>query len=158
MADDTVSSIIKKLAEKSWRLAAAESCTAGLVADLMASVPGASKVFWGSYVTYSIESKTSMLGVDPDLISRHGAVSEACARAMSSGACQKSGVQCGVSVTGLAGPDGDGSGLPVGTVWIAVTISGSGTSAREYRYTGSRNTIRRAAAEDALRELYNRIR
>jgi PncC family amidohydrolase len=136
-------------------LAVAESCTAGLVADSIACVPGASNVFWGSFVTYRIEAKVAMLGIDPALLDRYGAVSEETARAMAEGALEKSGADISASVTGLAGPDGDDRGTPIGTVWIAAAIRENDGTCRVrtecFRYQGGRAAVREAAALDVLR-------
>jgi PncC family amidohydrolase len=152
-----VAELIETLAASSRTLAAAESCTAGLVADLIARVPGASRVFWGSFVTYSVDAKIQLLGVDADSIRCHGAVSRETAIAMAEGALEKSGADAVVSVTGLAGPDGDGSGQPIGTVWIGIARRGLPGEAVSHRYTGDRNAIRNAAAAGAIAELLKRI-
>jgi PncC family amidohydrolase len=152
MGDPAVS-LIEILSAASLSLAAAESCTAGLVADLLARVPGASRVFWGSFVTYSIDAKIKLLGIGPDLIRRYGAVSRETACAMAEGALEKSGADMAVSVTGLAGPDGDGSGQSVGTVWIGFIRRGAPVEAVCRHYDGDRNTIRKNAAGDALEEI-----
>lgn len=131
------------------RIAVAESCTAGLVASLLGEVPGASRVLWGSLVTYTPEAKIALLGLDRELLERCGEVSQETALAMATGARGKSGAALAVSVTGLAGPEGDSSGLPVGTVWIGIS-SVIGEEAREYHFTGKRNQIRLAAAREAL--------
>jgi PncC family amidohydrolase len=145
--------------------ALAESCTAGLAAAEIASVPGASKVFWGGFVTYSIEAKTAMLGIDRTLIEGYGAVSSETACAMACGALQKSGVDITAAVTGLAGPDGDDRGTPVGTVWIAVAArkrtetaenaenAAPITQAWLCHYDGGREAIRQAAAAGTLGRL-----
>jgi PncC family amidohydrolase len=148
--------LIAALASASQTLAAAESCTAGLVADRLARVPGASRVFWGSFVVYMADAKTRLLGVDPGLIRRHGAVSRETALAMASGALEKSGAHIAVSVTGLAGPDGDGSGQPVGTVWIGIARRGLPSDAVVRRFAGDRNALRAAAALGAIEELLKR--
>jgi PncC family amidohydrolase len=149
--------LIETLAAASLTMAAAESCTAGLVADLVAQVPGASRVFWGSFVTYSVDAKIRLLGVDAGTIHRHGAVSRETALAMAEGALEKSGTDAAVSVTGLAGPDGDGSGQSVGTVWIGIARRGLPAEAVCAVLTGDRNAIRRAAAAGAIAELLKRI-
>jgi PncC family amidohydrolase len=155
---DPAALLIDALAAASHTLAVAESCTAGLVADRLARVPGASRVFWGSFVTYMAEAKERLLGVDPELIRRHGAVSRETALAMASGALEKSGAHSAVSVTGLAGPDGDGSGQPVGTVWIGIARRGLPPEAVACRFAGDRNAIRSAAAAEAIAELLKRAR
>jgi PncC family amidohydrolase len=93
-----------------------------------------------------------MLGIDGALIRQYGAVSRETAYAMAAGALERSGAGIAVAVTGLAGPGGDGSGLPVGTVFIAALKRGGEVRVRELHYTGSRNEIRLSAALDALRE------
>ncbi|WP_010263175.1 CinA family protein [Treponema primitia] len=157
MAESPAETLIETLAAASLTLAAAESCTAGLVADLIARVPGASRVFWGSFVTYSVDAKIKLLGVDADTIRRYGAVSRETAAAMAEGALEKSGAGAAVSVTGLAGPDGDGSGQRVGTVWIGTARRGFPVEAVVYHYTGDRSAIRNAAAADAIAELLKKL-
>jgi PncC family amidohydrolase len=155
---DPAALLLETLAAASQTLAAAESCTAGLVADRLARIPGASRVFWGSFVTYAADAKERLLGVDPALIRRHGAVSRETALAMASGALEKSGAHIAVSVTGLAGPDGDGSGQPVGTVWIGIARRGLPPEAVACRFAGDRNAVRSAAAGEAIAELLKRVR
>jgi PncC family amidohydrolase len=156
-APDPAAVLLEALAAASWTLAAAESCTAGLVADRLARIPGASRVFWGSFVAYAADAKERLLGVDPALIRRHGAVSRETALAMASGALERSGAHIAVSVTGLAGPDGDGSGQPVGTVWIGIARRGLPPEAVACRFAGDRNAVRSAAAGRAITELLKRV-
>ncbi|MDR1178636.1 MAG: nicotinamide-nucleotide amidohydrolase family protein [Spirochaetaceae bacterium] len=152
MADQAA--LVALFRAQSLHLALAESCTGGLIAAGLAAIPGASEVLWGSFVTYTAGAKVTMLGIEPDFIARHGAVSEETALAMARGAKEKSGAEYGLSVTGLAGPGGDGSGLPVGTVWIGLALPGGGAEARRFQYTGERNDIRGAAASDAIDILF----
>jgi len=168
---DVAEEIVKNLAAKGKIIAAAESCTAGLAADLIAGVSGASRVFWGSFVTYMADAKTKMLGVSGDLIKQEGAVSRAVALAMAEGALKKSGASFAFSITGLAGPgradglDQDSSpamaAVPVGTVWVGIAGKDSGkgiqSEAKMFRFTGSRNEVRKAAAMAALEEVLERI-
>jgi PncC family amidohydrolase len=149
--------LVRRLAELGKTAAAAESCTAGLAADLIAQVPGASGVFWGSFVTYSVDAKARMLDVDRALIQKSGAVSRETALAMAEGALAKSGADYALSVTGLAGPEGDGSGLPVGTVWIATASAEGERRASVFRFSGSRNEVRAAAARQGITELLSRL-
>jgi PncC family amidohydrolase len=147
---------VRLLRDNALTLALAESCTAGLVADSIACVPGASNVFWGSFVTYQVAAKVAMLGIDRALIDRYGAVSAETARAMAEGALEKSGADLSASVTGLAGPDGDDRGTPIGTVWIAVAVRENGNPrcvrAECFRYPADgRAAVRAAAARDVLR-------
>ena len=147
-------SLIQNLNSDSLTLALAESCTAGLVADLLARVPGVSGVLWGSFVCYTGEAKVSMLGIDRDRLLRYGLVSGETVCDMANGALEKSGANIAAAVTGLAGPDGDGSAVPVGTVWTAAALQGKGVArAREHHFTGSRNEIRLRAAIAVLEAL-----
>jgi len=161
--------IVKLLSARKETLAAAESCTAGLASDLIARISGASNVFWGSFITYTADAKIRMLGVSEELIAKYGAVSEAVALAMAEGALLKSGASWAFSVTGLAGPSGDGftggdSGvIPVGTVWIGLARRENENSgqlrseAKMFHFSGSRNEVRAAAAAAALEELLQRL-
>jgi PncC family amidohydrolase len=94
-----------------------------------------------------------MLGLEEEALNRHGAVSRETALAMAKGALDRSGADMAVSVTGLAGPGGDGSPAPVGTVWIGKAVRGGEPEAVLFRYSGSRNEVRISAAKDALEEL-----
>ena len=151
--------VVKSLALRKKTIAAAESCTAGLVADFIARVPGASEVFWGSFVCYTADAKHRMLGVPRQLIEKYGAVSRPVALAMAEGALERSGAFWAFSVTGLAGPDGDGTNTPVGTVWIGIAgrEEQPGSEAKKFLFSGSRNEVREAAAAAALEELFERI-
>jgi PncC family amidohydrolase len=158
--------LVREFAARGKLIAAAESCTAGLVSDYIAGVPGASSVFWGSFVTYTADAKAKMLGIPEELINAHGAVSRPVALAMAEGALNKSGVSLAFSITGLAGPAGDGRGTPVGTVWIGLSEkiaelpSGNPlwSEAKIFHFTGSRNEVRLAAAVAALEEVIKRIK
>ena len=155
--EDPAALLVETLAARGEIMAAAESCTAGLVADRIAAVPGPSRAFWGSFVTYMTDAKAVMLGLDRDMLEKNGAVSGETARAMAEAALLKSGASLAVSVTGLAGPSGDGTSAPVGTVWIATALTGGPSSARVFHLEGNRETVRRAAAEAALREALDRL-
>jgi PncC family amidohydrolase len=147
-------SLIVHLSGQSQTLALSESCTAGLVADLLAASPGASRVLWGSFVCYTAAAKCAMLGLDRRRLEQYGLVSAETAGDMALGALAKSGASLAAAITGLAGPDGDGSAVPVGTVWVATALRGSvNTLAREFHFQGSRNEVRMKAALAALEEL-----
>ena len=141
-AEKKAEALVQKLKTHSLTVALAESCTAGMVSSLLANVAGASSVLWGSFVCYTQEAKVSMLGVDNDELSAYGLVSRETASSMASCALQKSGADIAAAVTGLAGPDGDGSGVPVGTVWIASAVREGKVTAREFHFEGSRNNVR----------------
>jgi PncC family amidohydrolase len=142
--------LVKLLTEKQLRIAVAESCTGGLVGSLLAVVPGASEVFWGGFICYTIDAKQKMLGIDAALLEHYGAVSAECACAMAASARERAEADLSLSVTGLAGPDGDGSANPVGTVWLGASYRGAPPSANVHHFTGSRNEIRARAAAAAL--------
>jgi len=146
LAEKTAQTLVGELIKRSLTLALSESCTAGLVSSFIAEIPGASAVLWGSFVCYTPEAKVSMLGIDMALISAHGAVSKETASSMALGALQKSGADITAAVTGLAGPDGDGSNTPVGTVWVAAAQKEGIVKAKEYRFSGGRNEVRIRAA------------
>jgi PncC family amidohydrolase len=154
---DEAKKLVQILAEKKLLLAAAESCTAGLVADAIAQVSGASKVFWGSFVSYRAEAKSAMLGIGEALLEECGLVSSETACAMALGALEKSGADCAVSVTGLAGPEGAGSAVEVGTVWIGTALKRGETGTKKFIFKKSRNELREAAARQAIHEIASLI-
>jgi nicotinamide-nucleotide amidase len=130
-------------------LAVAESCTGGLVAERITSVPGASRSFLGGAVVYSDELKTSLAGVPAELIARHGAVSAEVAKALAQGICARTGATVGLSVTGIAGPTGATETKPVGLVHFAV-CDPQGCDVLERTFRGDRDRIREWAAQQAL--------
>ncbi|MDR1025655.1 MAG: CinA family protein [Treponema sp.] len=156
-AEATARRLVEILTRRSQTMTAAESCTAGLVADLVARIPGASRVLWGSFVTYMVDAKVRALGLDPQDLEKFGPVSRETACAMALGALDKSGADYAVAVTGLAGPGGDGTAVPVGTVWIAAAGREGMPQSRMFRFAGSRNGIREYAARKALEVLLTQI-
>ncbi|MDR2952380.1 MAG: CinA family protein [Treponema sp.] len=153
--------LINKLSERSHTLALAESCTAGLVSSLLASVPGASDALWGSFVCYSQAAKISMLSIPREKLLNCGLVSGETAALMAASALERSGADIAAAVTGLAGPKGDGSNVAVGTVWVATSSKNAmrdGTSsAREFHFSGSRNEVRLRAATAVFECLQNAL-
>jgi nicotinamide-nucleotide amidase len=123
--EDTVLALGEALRARGWKLAAAESCTGGLIAAECTSVAGSSDWFERGFVTYSNEAKVEAIGVAADLIAAHGAVSAEVARAMAEGALAHSRADLAVAVTGIAGPGGATAGKPVGTVWLAIARRGA---------------------------------
>ena len=124
------------------RIATAESCTAGLIASRLTERPGSSAYVVGGVVAYANEAKTELLGVDPGLIERHGAVSEQVAEAMADGALARFGADTSVSVTGVAGPDGGTPEKPVGTVCWSVRLGDGRSLTRTVLLPGDRAEIR----------------
>jgi PncC family amidohydrolase len=141
--------LVKTLTARSLSLCTAESCTGGLIAGRITSVPGASACFEGGVVTYSNRAKTILLGVPGEVIEHHGAVSEEVARAMAQGARGRLGTDIAVAVTGIAGPAGGSPEKPVGTVFISLATPGT-TSVRGFRFEGTRSEIRRRSGDEAL--------
>ncbi len=137
-------------------LAVAESCTGGLIAQRITSVPGASRAFLGGAVVYSDTLKTSMAGVPAELIAKHGAVSAEVAKALAEGIRARTGAVVGLAVTGIAGPTGATESKPVGLVHIAVADT-QGVDALERTFRGDRNRIREWAAQQALDLLRRRL-
>jgi nicotinamide-nucleotide amidase len=136
------------------KIATAESCTGGLVAALLTEIPGSSAVVERGFVVYSNEAKQDLLGVPAETLERHGAVSQATARAMAEGALRASRADLAVSVTGVAGPDGGTEAKPVGLVFFAGARAGAATSAREERFGDlGRSNVRLASAGVALEML-----
>ena len=138
-------------------LAVAESCTGGLIAQRITSVPGASRAFVGGVVVYSDKLKTEMADVPADLIAKHGAVSAEVAKALADGIRQRTGATMGVGVTGIAGPSGATESKPVGLVYIAVTDA-QGADATTRTFRGDRTRIREWASQQALDLVRRRLR
>jgi nicotinamide-nucleotide amidase len=143
----------RALAERDWRVATAESCTAGWVAKALTDVSGSSRWVEAGYVVYSNAAKMRDLNVSMATLRRHGAVSEATALAMSRGAVRATGADIAVAITGIAGPDGGTAEKPVGTVWFAIAERQgrvrAHASLRVFR--GDREAIRRQSVAYALR-------
>ncbi|PLZ03351.1 damage-inducible protein CinA [Burkholderia sp. WAC0059] len=141
-----------QLREGRLMLATAESCTGGMVAAAITDISGSSGWFERGFVTYSNQAKSEMIGVPPDLIERHGAVSESVARAMAEGALRNSRAQVSLAITGIAGPGGGTPDKPVGTVSFAWS-NRLHTSAETRVFKGDREQVRVQAAVHALRGL-----
>ena len=147
--DSLENTVVGLLAERGLTLAAAESCTGGLFSKRLTDIPGASKVFLGSVVAYGIESKTTLLGVPPELIYEKNTVSSAIALAMADGARSRLRADIGIGITGIAGPDSDSSGLEPGTVFVALT-TGDASFCRSPNLFYDRYRVRIGAASHAL--------
>lgn len=153
---DLAAIVLDEARRQGVHLAVAESCTGGLVGARLTEIPGSSDVFEGGVVCYSYAAKSALLGVDPGVIERHGAVSEEVVRAMAVGALARVGGQLSVALTGIAGPGGATPDKPVGTVWFA-TAHGSDVRSRRIVFFGTRGEVRARAAQTALALLRRRL-
>lgn len=156
----TAASLVPQIADalraRGQMMAAAESCTGGLIAGACTEIGGSSDWFERGFVTYSNAAKSELLGVPATLIQEHGAVSEAVARAMATGAVANAHAHWSVAVTGIAGPTGGSAGKPVGTVWFGwATPSGVDTEHRHFE--GDRTAVRQATVTHALAGLLQRL-
>ena len=149
--------VVKLLTYRKQTLAVAESCTGGFLAHRITNVPGASAVFLAGYVSYANEAKERTLGVDPGLISAHGAVSENVAQAMAEGARRQANATFALATTGIAGPGGGTDEKPVGTVFVALAAEGTTTLIRDFRFPDDRPTFKELATQAALEMLRRRL-
>ncbi len=138
-------------------LVTAESCTGGWIAKTVTDVPGCSDWFDCGMAAYSYEAKQAMLGVRPETLMEHGAVSQETCIEMVSGALIHSGASIAVAVTGIAGPSGGTPGKPVGTVWIGWKRRGGYPLARVFHFDGDRDAVRRQTVAQALRGLMEQL-
>ena len=148
--------VLGLLEERGLSLAVAESCTGGMMAEKLTSVPGSSKAFLGGFVTYSEQAKIDWLGVQAETIRAHGVVSEPVAREMAEGARRRAGASIGIATTGVAGPGGGTETTPTGTVFVAVA-DGSGVETGSLRIGGERDRVRLWATQSALNRLRRRL-
>jgi len=154
--EDLEAVIIRLLTERKQTLSVAESCTGGCLAHRLTNVPGASAVFLAGLVTYSNEAKRRLLGVRPETLAQHGAVSEAVAREMAEGARQINHTDYALAVTGIAGPGGGTRTKPVGTVFIGLA-GASGTDVEQHFNPYDRATFKQVASQQALETLRRTI-
>lgn len=157
--DETLESVVGELLRAvGKKVATAESCTGGLVAERLTRVPGSSDFFEGATVTYSNRLKRELLGVDGDTLERHGAVSREVVEQMAVGVVTRLKSDLGVAVSGVAGPSGGTAAKPVGTVHVAVAEAGSKeVDHRELHLPGDRRRVRRLASQWALEMLRRRL-
>jgi nicotinamide-nucleotide amidase len=149
--DETlIERVMRRAKEAKVTLATAESCTGGMIGELLTRMAGSSAVFQGGAITYSNAEKVRQLGVSPATLEAHGAVSEETVIEMASGARERFGTTLAVSVSGVAGPDGGSPDKPVGTVWLALASSG-GFVTRKLAWPSTRDQIRLLAAWWALK-------
>ena len=156
VSGDIAEAVSRELRHRGLRVAVAESCTGGLVAQRLTDVPGASEVFVGGILAYDDTVKVAELDVSVGDLAKHGAVSEAVARQMAAGVVRRLGVDVGIGVTGVAGPGGGSEEKPVGTVWISTSVDGV-IQVAEHRFGGDRQAVRERAAQAALATVYRRL-
>ncbi|MFY9262463.1 MAG: CinA family protein [Arcanobacterium sp.] len=149
-------SIIELGTELGVSLAVAESLTGGRLADALVSVPGASNVFRGGAVTYAVDTKAGVLGVDAQRLTERGPVDPLVAQQMARGVAQLYDADIAVSTTGVAGP-GAADGFAAGTVWIGWFNRFGSVGARLFRFDGDRETVRSATVEKSLERLFVEI-
>lgn len=142
--------VAQKMISGHLKLATAESCTGGWVAKVVTDLTGSSRWFECALVTYSNQAKQELLGVDPELLEQHGAVSQAVVKAMVMGLLDRCDADVGVSISGIAGPGGGTKQKPVGTVWIAWARPGQLIEVIKYHFEGDRNQVRQQAVIEAL--------
>lgn len=145
---------LKQLAERlmnnDQRLASAESCTGGWLAKCITDLDGSSQWFECSVVSYSNQAKQDFLGVKPQTLEQHGAVSQAVVKEMVLGLLDRCQAHLGVSISGIAGPGGGSEDKPVGTVWIAWGRPGQLIEAKRFQFSGNREQVRLQAVYEAL--------
>ncbi|MCX8022746.1 MAG: CinA family protein [Syntrophorhabdaceae bacterium] len=149
VAEERLGNILK---EKGLKISIAESCTGGLISSRITDISGSSEYFEAGFVTYSNRSKTAFIGVPEHIIDTKGAVSEDTARFMAEGVRSVTGVDIGLSVTGIAGPSGGSVEKPVGTVFMALSAD-EGTFVRRFRFDGERKEIKRQSSDAAIQFL-----
>ena len=141
--------LVRLLEERKLTITAAESLTGGRIAAAITAVPGSSHVFPGSVVSYCDRIKHEILDVPEEILAEYGAVSRPVAAAMARGAAARIGTDLALSATGLAGPDGDGSGNPVGTVYLGLFALGE-TRVEHHVFPGDREAVQKQSVERAL--------
>ena len=138
------------LKQKNWRIATAESCTGGGIAQAITDIPGSSQWFDRGFVTYSNQAKIEMLGVKSDTLERYGAVSAETAIEMAEGCLLNSEADLSIAVTGSAGPDGGTEEKPIGTVYIALAVKIRKSEFYKKHFSGNRIQIRQLTIQSAL--------
>lgn len=148
--EDTLAGVVARLLQKAGlQVAFAESCTGGLLAKLVTDMPGSSNYFWGGAVSYANEAKVKLLGVSEATLEKFGAVSPETAREMAEGIRKRAGVDLGIGITGIAGPEGGSPEKPVGLVYIGLSDADKAMT-KELRFVGGRESIRMLTAKSAL--------
>jgi nicotinamide-nucleotide amidase len=148
---DTMEEVVGRLlTEQRKTVSLAESCTGGLISHRLTQVPGSSAYVDRGVICYSNQAKTDLLGVPPQLIERHGAVSAEVAAAMARGMRERSGTSVALSVTGIAGPGGATATKPVGLVYLGLDAEDGRSITKEYRFSGDRSVVKQRASQAAL--------
>ena len=157
---ELATALVAELAAAGKTVTTAESCTGGWIAKAITDVPGSSGVLAYGIVSYSNGAKESLLGVQPQTLEEHGAVSEAVVTEMAAGVLGLSGASIAVAVSGIAGPTGGSPGKPVGTVWFSWAVSDGSDiqsdASLEY-FTGDRERVRELTVAHALQGVRERI-
>jgi nicotinamide-nucleotide amidase len=156
-SDETLEEVlVKMLTKKKQTLATAESCTGGLLANRITNVPGASAVLLAGYIAYSNEAKIDILGVDPKLIEKHGAVSEEVARSLADGARKRARSTYALATTGVAGPSGGSEEKPVGAVYVALADVND-MKIKKLFFPSDRETFKQLTAQAAFEMLRRKL-
>jgi nicotinamide-nucleotide amidase len=152
-------SVLRYLGDNNLKVVTAESCTAGLIASTLAEIPGCGPVLECAFVTYSVEAKAGILGVNRDTVDRFNLTSEEVAREMSEGALRLSRANLAISDTGLAGPSNGDSDIPVGTICFAWSFQIGEKAVRTFsetrKFDGDRNEIRKQGADYAISRIWH---
>jgi len=151
-------SVLDGCRARGWHVATAESCTGGLVAGALTAIAGSSDVVERGFVTYSNEAKSELLGVPPETIAAHGAVSAETAAAMAEGAVARAPVDLAISVTGVAGPGGGSAAKPVGLVIFGLARRDGQRRTERRVFDGDRSAVRQGALQVALELLAGEAR
>ena len=157
LIDADIEALAALCVSRGLQCAVAESCTGGMLGEYVTRLPGASRWFAGGVVAYDNRVKTRLLGITPELLRAHGAVSEQAARGMALGIRDLLRVHAAVSITGIAGPDGGSPEKPVGLVWIGCALPGA-VETRSFQFQGTREQVRRDACAEALHYLLAQVR
>lgn len=152
-----IEQLAEKLLKHRLKVAVAESCTGGMLAQEFTSFAGSSKWFECGFVSYSNASKIMSLGVNADVLSEHGAVSKEVAELMAIGVLKNSQAKLSASITGIAGPGGGTAEKPLGTVFISTAFENDKTKTVQHQFDGDRHMIRNQSVEQAIMQLSERL-
>lgn len=155
---NTLLNLKSTLTQKQQTLATAESCTGGLISEIITSISGASDFFWGGFVSYDNIIKEKVLGVKRDHLINFGAVSEQVAKEMAEGARRVCKTDWAISTTGIAGPTGGTPDKPVGTVYFGISGPNGTKCIKKIFIKKNRDKVRKASAEFILEELLNELK